>query len=365
MSYFSNEEVSEEQRRNIAFQTIVAHRDLLQLANKRSTPPTYENALGLLNEIAPDLYEQFTVLLSRKNDSELVQYFKDLAEIKSKESGKEISAIDLIERQIETLQDLHDKDTTKGTVTKRLLEHRVAREKMEPVRLTENRILNRDYSKADRTTYADKLFDDDFYTDYKLKNKNILRIRFLHPDNDEHVTGADLIYEQYDLKNDLVRFVFLQYKVWEKGTIYVSQSTNLEEQMDKMKTVLCDNNLCVCPENETLNKKNRLPYCSGFIRPTDRIQENDSKLMSTGYHLPLCRAIELAGEYGKIEKDSIKEQSFKSHIFEELFNDNMIGSKWIAVKTLEEVYEKNQIFKKSDRIKLYALELINDKSEEQ
>ena len=302
MSFFSNSKINEESRRNLAFQTIVAHRDLLQIANKRNQPPTYENALGLLNELAPDLYNDFIELLSRKNKSELVQYFTDLSEIKSKEAEREITPIELIERQIKTLQELHDQDPSKKTVTKRLMEHLVAREKMDLVRLTENRILNRDFNQVNRESYSDKLFQDDFYSDYKLKNSNVLRIRFLHPDTDEHVTGADLIYEQYDLTKNKVRFVFLQYKTWDKDVIYTSSTANLVPQLEKMTNLLCKNKLCHSSAGNKASNKYRLPYCSAFLRPTDKVQNSDSKLISSGYHLPICNALKLIESEGKIEK---------------------------------------------------------------
>lgn len=201
MTFFSNKNIAEEERRNIAFQVMVANRDLLEIAVKRSQPPTYENSIGLLNEIAPNLYKDFTELLSRKNESELSQYFNELAEIQSKETNKIVTAFELIDIEIEKLKKRNELDPTKRIVKKKLMEHLVAREKMEPVRMTENRILNRDFSKIDRSTYAETHFEDDFFTDFKLKNNDILRIRFLHPDTDEHITGADLIYEQYDLVN--------------------------------------------------------------------------------------------------------------------------------------------------------------------
>jgi hypothetical protein len=358
MSFFDNNDLDDDESRNLAFQTIIAHRDLLQLANKRNQPPTYENALGLLYELAPEVYNDFLDLLSRKNESELVQYFKDLAEIKSKESDNEITAIELIDRQILILQDLHDQDPSKKTVSKRLMSHLVARERMDTVRLTENRILNRDFNQVDRTSYTDKLFQDDFYVDYKLRNDNVLRVRFLHPDSDEHITGADLIYEQYNLEKNKVRFVFLQYKTWEKNTIYPSQATNLVPQLERMAGMLCNNGLCHTSSGKKTSKKYRLPYCSAFLRPTDKIQNSDSKLISSGYHFPICRAMKLIDAEGKIEKKSIKEESFKSHIFEELFNNNMIGTRWIDVEDLEQIYENNAIFKRSDRIRLYAQEMI-------
>lgn len=362
MGFFSDDSINSDERRNVAFQTLVAHRDLLAIANKRKQPPTYENALGLLNELAPDIYDEITKLLSRKNESELIRYFKDLAEIKSLNSSTTITAITLIDQQIEMLQALHEKDSSKSTVTKRLLEHRVAREKMNPIRLTENRIMNRDFSKVDRSDYATKHFENDHFIDYLVRDKNILRLRFLHPDKQEHITGADLIYEQYDLMREKVRFVFLQYKTWDDGVLYFSSSSNLAPQMAKMTALLCSQGLCLGAEgNNYSTTKYRLPFCAGFIRPTDKIQENDSKLMSTGFHVPLCKALQLSGETNKISKSDIKEQSFHSQIFEELFNENMIGSRWLDIQELDEFYSKNEIFSNTDRILLYAQEHLGTK----
>ncbi|MNY53501.1 hypothetical protein D3C86_1892640 [compost metagenome] len=84
--------------------------------------------------------------------------------------------------------------------------------------------------------------------------------------------------------------------------------------------------------------------------------------MSSGFHLPICKAIELAGEIGKIDKESIKEQSFNSRLFEDLFNSNMIGSRWLPVDQLEKIYSNNKIFAQDDRIKLYAQEIIGNSS---
>lgn len=363
MSYFSNNKYDEDIRRDIAFQLLIAHRDLLQLAKKRKTPPTYENALGLLHELAPEYYEEITTLLTRKNESEIIRLFHQLAEVKSKESGKEITAIELLDKQIETYQTLVNQDSTQNLIRKKLVEHEIARAQMTPLRLTENRILNRDYSKIDRSDYAKKYFEDDHFVDYTLKNQDILRIRFLHPDSDEHISGADLIYEQYDLENEKVRFIFIQYKIWNKGVMYISQAKNLPDQMNRMKGLLCDKQYCCGDDGNNYSSDNyRLPYCSGFVRPTDKIQESDSKLMSSGYHIPLCKAIQIAGEFGQIDRERIAENSFNSRIFEELFKDNMIGSKWIPVSELTAFYEENKLFIPDNRVKLYVQEHISKKN---
>ncbi len=355
MDFFNNN-LQEEEKRDQAFQTVVAHRDLLHLAIKRKQPPTYENAFGLINEYSPDLYKEVTELLTKKNESDLVKYYKESAEIQSDTEGVEITALDLIEKEIDKLNDLVEKNPSKKTIARRLIEHQIARENLNPVHLTENRILNRDYSKVDRSDYATKYFEDDNFTDYKLQDNNFLRIRFLHPDKPEHITGTDLIYEQYDLVNQKVRFVFLQYKIWEKGILYMSQNSGLREQMHKMKSCLCDNGFCKSYEGKKFPNEYRLPYCSGFIRPTDKLQDANSKLMSTGFHVPLCRAIEIAEEHNKIDKNLIKGQSFNSGIFEELFNTNMIGSRWLDIEELDSFYFNNSIFSNTNRIKLYATE---------
>ncbi len=357
MSYFNDEKIPLEERRDKAFQTIVAHRDLLHLAVKKKQPPTYENAIGLMYEHSPNVYNDVIQLLTKKNESDLVKYYKETAEIQSEESEKKIEAIDLIEEEIVRLEKLLEINPTKKTIQRRLIEHQVARENLNPIHLTENRILNRDYSKIDRTDYASKHFENDNFIDFKLQDKNILRIRFLHPDKPEHITGTDLIYEQYDLVNSKVRVVFLQYKIWNKGVLYMSQNQGLKEQMIKMKSYICDNEFCKSYEGKKFPSKYRLPYCTGFIRPTDRIQDSDSKLMSTGYHVPLCRAIEMSENHDRIDRKLIKGQSFTSGIFEELFNSNMIGSRWLDIEEIDNFYAANKIFEKSDRIKLYAIEM--------
>ena len=308
------------------------------------------------------MYNDFTTLLSKKNESELIQFYRDLAEEESERTGKEVNPIDLIDSQIKNLE-LRQQNKPKKTFLKRIIELSIAKERLQPQRFTENRILNRDYNLVDRSSYANIHFQNEFYTDFKLKNKNLLRLRFLHPDPAEHISGADLIYEQYDLKEKKVRFIFLQYKTWENNIIYKSQADNMEPQLVKLQKILCKNSLCHSMHGSNHSLTYRLPYCAAFLRPTDKMQVGDNKMMSTGYHLPVCTALKLLETEGKINKKSIGEQSFKSQIFEDLFNSNMIGSRWIDVEELEKLYKENNMFKDDSRIKIYALELLNEESQ--
>src|SRR5258707_902942 len=86
--------------------------------------------------------------------------------------------------------------------------------------------------------YQDIIGSDDFYVDYDLKHGKYLRIRLLHPDEAEHITGADLVYEQHNEKTRQIRILFLQYKIWEDGVIYYSKAKNLEAQLRKLESVL-------------------------------------------------------------------------------------------------------------------------------
>lgn len=72
---------------------------------------------------------------------------------------------------------------------------------------------------------AEKFFETDNYVDYKIAKDRFLRIRLLHPDKAEHILGADLIYEQYDVDTEKVRIAVLQYKTWENGVLYFSQGS--------------------------------------------------------------------------------------------------------------------------------------------
>lgn len=39
---------------------------------------------------------------------------------------------------------------------------------------------------------------------------------------------------------ELIRVIFLQYKIWENGILYFSQARNLKPQLRRMKTLLCN-----------------------------------------------------------------------------------------------------------------------------
>ena len=365
MTYFDQLQLSEDEKRNIAFQSIVSLRDTIGIALDRQQPPTYEQAFSVLHEHSPELYDEFTKLIKHKNDSDTVKFYKEKAELQTINTGLQVEPIQLVNQEINELSELlasyqersDEEKERKKYINQKLALLYAAKENLEPRKLTENRILNRDYSKVDRTNlFGEKEFENDFYIDYKLNTERSLRLRLLHPDKPEHLIGADLVYEQYDIPNERVRFVFLQYKTWDNGVLYFN-SGNLIRQIQKLKDALCDQDIC---KKGTQSEDNnfRFPCCSGFLRPTDRMQHADSKMISTGYHIPICTALSIANKQNKIEKNVIKDNSVNHKIFEELFRLGLIGSRWININSADELYKKYEIIKPIETIRYFAREFI-------
>lgn len=208
--------------------------------------------------------------------------------------------------------------------------------------MSEHKILNHDFYISERGGYfAEAIYENDSYKDYKLRDNQFLRLRLLHPDKAEALLGTDLIYEQFDLVNNKVRFVHLQYKTWNANAIYFSD-TRMVGQIEKMNKHLCTSGFCNGKHGKNYTKKlYRYPYCSGFLRPTSDKISSDSKMISTGYHLPICELFKMKGKVNKISKENIKGKSLSHQIFEECFTSNQLGSRWISIDELDAFYIKS------------------------
>lgn len=352
MEYFDNENIDEDIRRNIAFQITNAVREVIKIATKSPMPITYERALDYIGDINPDYHRSFTNLLTRKNESDTVKLYKEIAASKSNETII-ISPIDLIEEQIKEYRDLLDNSDNpdKKFIRHEISKLKAAKENLMPRKISENKLLEHDFFLVDRTGIFGNIYGEGNteYKDYSIDDKHVLRLRFAHPDKLEYITGADLIYEQYDLVNEMVRFVHLQYKVWDSNQLYLNDE-RMNKQFDKMIKNLCSSGFCKGDDN-----KYRLPYCSGFLRPTSKIQKLDSSLKTTGLHIPICIVKKMAkdGEK-KLTKSNIASMSLTSKIFEEMFNANMIGSRWISIDELERFYEEKGLNSLTSEFRIHA-----------
>jgi hypothetical protein len=130
--------------------------------------------------------------------------------------------------------------------------------------------------------------------------------------------------------------------------------------MAKLKTTFCDSGLCKSWEGSARTEAYRLPFCTVFLRPTDKLQDPDSRLFSTGLHVPICVALRTLKDTNrgnkKIDSKTIRSESVTHKIFEEMFNSNMLGSRWLNYDEIEGLYRTHGILEPSERIVVHAQE---------
>jgi hypothetical protein len=356
-NFYNNENIPEEERRNIAFQTVNAIRESVTLAKNSTLSVTYEFAFGIIKDLNSNLYNSIIDLLISKNENEIVKYYKEEAYIRTTPE-KPVEPLDLITEELERVEKLLDeKDSLKATyVKKRKFQLVAALEYFKPRKQSEHKSLNHDfYLKTRYQEFNKPLYDGDNYKDFRINENKVLRLRMLHPDHEETILGVDLIYENFDLELERVRFAHMQYKSWDGKSLYLSQAKNLMPQLEKMVTNVCKSGLCKGPDE---NRAFRFPYCSAFLRPTNKLQKAESKLITTGLHLPICEALKILKEKdGIIKKSECSDKSIKGKIFEELFIDNLAGSRWISIDELELFYEKKGILSHTNSIRIHAQEI--------
>jgi len=195
------------------------------------------------------------------------------------------------------------------------------------------------------------------YHDFQLPDSNILRLRLVHPDRAEQITGADIIYERHVPRQQRVSIVGVQYKIWDDKSLYLSDE-RMQRQLARMKEFFCDAKLCQAgSEDHTF----RFPFCGAFLRPTDRLQNPNQKLRTTGEHLPI-RQIDKVKRTGvrdgeMLSLDSIRHMSLSHHVFENLFTSGKIGSRTISYDELETLYAKLGSMIDQNRILIHAQDL--------
>jgi hypothetical protein len=358
--FYSNNAIDEETKRNAAFQTVNALREAVSLAKKDPQPITYENTLQYIRDLSPESYQQIVSLLQHKNESAEVKYFKELAEVMTTES-QIITPTDLIEQEIQKLNNLIAVAEHSTNLRNKRGSLIAAREYFNPREISEHKLLNHDYYLASRSDVKHEIYTNESYRDYKIDEGNFLRLRLLHPDKAESILGSDLVYEQFDILTHRVRFVHLQYKSWDTRVLYLNNK-RLQEQITKMDGHICKSGYCHGSHGKNYTKKFRFPYCSAFLRPTTNKESSESKMKTTGQHLPICEAIKFGKE--KITKENIKDKSVSHKIFEEQFVGNMIGSRWIHMDDLDKFYAKTGLNYLSDTIRVHAQEFIIPSEEE-
>jgi len=346
----------DQRRLDAEWATLIAIREVIGVGLKGKSTPTYGQALQFAKTISPTLFDsESTVLGSKERD--IVREYRQRAEAESSLKSRAVTPVEVVEKEIKAFKAMLDTPGDRHLIEKRLNNFGHIRQLLQPRKYSENQLILRDLFKAHRELPGPPT-DGDTYREFQLDSDRGLRIRLLHPDKPEHTTGADLIYENYWDKQRVVRMAFVQYKVWNGSTLYSSKAANLEEQLKRLKTVVCDKGYCRAADEQ--GKRYRLPYCAAFVRPSDQLQDPDSRLISSGLHVPICRVVDAWEETGrggkKIERKRIRSEALSPKVFEELLNSNMLGSRWLSYNEVEEIYRTHKIFDSTDRILVHAQE---------
>ena len=98
------------------------------------------------------------------------------------------------------------------------------------------------------------------------------------------------------------------------------------------------------------------------LRPTDRMQNPDSKMISSGVHIPICSAIEMATKDKKIVKGEIRHTALTHDVFEYLFNHGFIASRAMPCNELEDFYKELEVFEGSRTLTVYTKEVIEKRT---
>jgi hypothetical protein len=333
-------------------------RELRGISNKGATP-TYYSAIKLATQIIPDVFDDNSLIVKRHHEPELVRFYRQQAEAQGKIEGRTIDPIELVDRKIIELNQQIATDVSNDLLKKELDKAQIVRSLLVPRNVQEDYILEHDVKTL--KFGVEPLDIKAKYADYKVSENRIIRVRLIHPNEGEQSMGADLIYEQYDQENKKVRFAMVQYKIWDGELLYWSQAKNLEPQIKKMEDNLCKNGYCQCENGNNYSTKYRYPYCSAFLRPTDKLQYKDSKFTSSGMHIPICKINGVTVESNEgnkiLKKQNMKETSLSHKVFEENFNCNQIGSRWMTYLEAEKLYKDHKILESDERIIVHVQEL--------
>lgn len=339
-----------------------AFRGLTKIASKGDmAKSTYDNALDLGGALYPELLGPETSVLRRDRESDTAKEYRQKAQLKSIKKSESIDPVSLVQADIAEIKDLlsiaekNKNDRTRVDQLKKKVGQLVAAEnEMSPVTHTENQLIFRDAYNIERNLPA--IQSGKGSRDFQLPDGNVLRVRVLHPDTPEHVSGADIIYERHSPTEEKASIVAVQYKIWNDKVLRLTD-TRMIKQLERLNKFMCENGMC---SQDKPDNTYRFPCCAAFLRPTDKLQKADQKYFSTGEHLPICRIGECKTETvrGKpaLEYHKMRNVSLSSEMFEYLFNKGKIGSRLLGYDELKKLYADYLIESAEDNVVIYAQE---------
>ncbi len=344
----TSDQTAEAARLDAEWVVVNALRELAGIASRGATSPTYEQALALGARVAPELLAPVNSILAQQQESQRAREYVQKAQAKSVLEGRDVTPIELLDNDITELNELLKTKVERDQLEKRWLELQQVRQELSLTPHTETQVIFHDYYSERDLPLSGQGRN---YREFLLPADRALRVRVLHPDPPEHSTGADLIYEQYSVRKRRVRLAAIQYKIWQDRKLY--KENRLQEQLDKLRHTFCEKGLCQ-GNVETY----RLPYCAAFLRPTDKLQLPIKRFISSGYHIPVCvveKAWQVTRRGGqKLVHGAFRSEAVTQRLFEELFNNNMLGSRWLTYEELEQLYRTSGVMSHDERIIIHA-----------
>lgn len=342
--------------------TLNAIRGMTKIASHGSmTLSTYDRALELGAELYPDLLGDDVSLLQRERESDATKEYRQKARLSTIRDSSTVTALELVQKDIAEYEGLLSlAKTEKGNkhrvdqLKNRLAIMNKALEELDKSPHSEHQLIFRDVYNVERVLPS--LYTGHAYRDFELPNSNVLRIRALHPDKPEHISGADVIYERHSPVEEKASIVAIQYKIWENGKLYLSDS-RMQDQLSKLKEFVCSNTIC---DSKSPPHDYRFPWCAAFLRPTDKLQNAAQVFRSRGEHIPACKIDYVASvgpNKGKLlSYERMREVSLSTEAFEVLFNSGKIGSDYINYVELQSIYDGVIENAALDRVVLYVQE---------
>ena len=350
----------------------VASRDGLSIALKRRVK--YSEVFAFADKYANEILGRDSLLFN-PDESRSARYYRDKANLltenlqrQTSSSEARIRPIEVLDKEIKELDDLLKSSSaphrTQREKLQELYETRREFEREEIARRRESEVLLHEWKRGlDLPTFFSHR--EDTYHDFALPGERVMRIRFTHETKAEDIAGVDLIYECHRPKEKKARLVAVQYKLPKGESPNIVITNDIQKQLDRMCTVFCKNELCVEPSFDGEPMNNRpytLPHCCAFFRPTDRLQQFNSRLATTGYHIRRCdidRVCEFAkdGKGNKVITPEISMGHGISYkIFEELFNTERLGSRWLTYEQLQRFHQTYEVIKPFEQAGIYIQE---------
>jgi len=314
----------------------------------------HRDTLRLAQRIAPTLFASSESLLLKKWESPESKEVRDVA---TAQGITFEAALDSEIQRLETLiQGNKNKKDSLQSLNRRLDRLKSIKTETTLRSYYEGKLIERDAKHGgNNSTPLENEFDG--YYDFTLTSGRLMRIRVAHETQIEAINGADLMYEHHLCEKKLVKIAAVQYKILTDGK-YVDKSKKLKSQLDRLKNCFCDNLPCHSEETNKFGHFYKLPECTAFLRPTYRLQNPKSTVLSRGFYLPVC-LVNKIWDTKPIKEESVDGQVVRHAMFEDLFNAGLLGSRWLTIEQLDQVYKSHKVLEASEtsvvHVKMYDL----------